>query len=114
CLVKEMCTAWIEGPNLIQQSGTYTWRIRQAASPGPFAYQWGSGETTETITRYVSVYPGMPESAFLLSMSIRDTRNGRTRTDNRRPGAPRPLCRHQRANTRHGGARHAHTPPANR
>lgn len=83
CLVKEMCTAWIEGPNLIQQSGTYTWRIRQAASPGPFAYQWGSGETTETITRYVSVYPGMPESAFLLSMSIRDTRNGRTRTDNR-------------------------------
>lgn len=79
CLVKEMCTAWIEGPNLIQQSGTYTWKIRQAASLGPFSYKWGSGETTQTITRYVSVYPGMLEYSFLLSMNIRDLTSGRTR-----------------------------------
>jgi hypothetical protein len=83
CLVGEMCTAWIEGPNLIQESGTYTWTIRQAASPGPFNYRWSSGETTQTITRDVTVYPGMLEYAFQLNMSITDNRNGRTRSDNK-------------------------------
>jgi hypothetical protein len=83
CLVKEMCTAWIDGPNLIQQSGTYTWTARQAASPGPMSYQWSSGETTQSITRSVTVYPGMPESPFTLGLTVRDARNGRTRTDSK-------------------------------
>lgn len=81
CLVSAMCTAWIEGPNLIQESGTYTWTVRQAASPGPFEYRWSSGETTQTITRDVVVYPGMLEYAFDLNVLVSDTRSGRTRTD---------------------------------
>ncbi|HEX9563538.1 MAG TPA: S8/S53 family peptidase [Gemmatimonadaceae bacterium] len=81
CLMGEMCTAWIEGPTLIQTSGLYTWRAYQSGSPGPIAYQWSSGETTQSITRYVSVWPGMQEYLFTLNVTVRDTRNGRTRID---------------------------------
>jgi hypothetical protein len=80
CVLKEMCTAYIEGPNLIQQSGTYTWTGRQAASPGPLAWQWSSGQTTQSISRYIAVYPGMPEYAFTVRLTVRDTRTGRQRT----------------------------------
>lgn len=83
CLVAEMCTAWIEGPNLIEATGTYTWTARQAASDSPIEYRWASGETTQTITRDVVVYPGMPEQVIHLSVTVRDTRNGKTRTDYR-------------------------------
>lgn len=96
CLVAEMCTAWIEGPNLIEQSGTYVWTARQAASDSPIGYQWASGETTQTVTRDVVVYPGMAEQVMHLSATVRDTRNGRTRTDYRpvliRSPSGCPLC----------------------
>jgi subtilisin family serine protease len=81
CLMGEMCAMWIEGPSLIQTSGTYTWRAYQAGSPGPVAYLWNSGETTQTITRYVSVTPGTQEYTFTVGVTARDTRNGRQRFD---------------------------------
>ena len=71
---------WIDGPNLIQQSGTYTWKAQQRSSPGPIAYQWSTGQTSQTISRNIVVYPGMPEYAFTVSVTVRDTRNGKTRT----------------------------------
>lgn len=79
CLMKEMCYSWIDGPNLIQQTGTYTWKAQQRASPGPIAYQWSTGQTSQTISRNIVVYPGMPEYAFTVNVTIRDTRNGKTR-----------------------------------
>lgn len=83
CLMGELCTAWIEGPNLIQSSGTYTWTVRHIRSPGPFSYQWSGGESSQTITRYVPVTPGMQEYSFTLGVTVRDLRSGRTRVDTR-------------------------------
>lgn len=83
CLMREMCTAWIEGPNLIQRSGRYTWTLRQVSSPGPFSYQWSTGETTQSISRYITVTPGMTEQMLNFSVTVRDLRNGRTRYDSR-------------------------------
>jgi len=79
CLMGEMCTAWIEGPSLIQSSGTYTWTAYQRRSPGPITYQWSTGEKAQTISRYVSVTPGTQEYLLNLSVTVRDKRNGRTR-----------------------------------
>lgn len=96
CVVAEMCTAWIEGPSLIEQSGTYAWTVRQAASDSPLAYKWSSGETTQTITRDIVVRPGMEEQVISLGVTVRDTRSGRTRTDARavlvRSDNACPLC----------------------
>lgn len=83
CLMGELCTAWIEGPTLIQTSGMYTWTVYQRSSPGPVTYQWSSGEKTQTISRYISVTPGMPEYLMTLSVTVRDKRNGRTRIDSK-------------------------------
>jgi subtilisin family serine protease len=77
CLVGQMCTAWIEGTNLIQSSGMYTWAVRQMRSPGPFQYSWSDGSASSTMSRYVSVTPGMLETSFLVSVTITDSRNGR-------------------------------------
>ncbi len=80
CLVGLMCSAWIEGPTLIQSSGTYSWSARQMGSKGTVTYTWDTGATTPQISRYVTVTPGMAEYTFSVTVTIRDTRNGRTYT----------------------------------
>lgn len=80
CLVGQMCAAWIEGPTLIQSSGTYSWSARQMGSKGTVTYTWDTGATTQDISRSVTVTPGMAEYTFSVTVTIRDTRNGRTYT----------------------------------
>ncbi len=83
CLVGQMCAAWIEGPTLIQSSGTYSWSARQMGSKGTVTYTWDTGATTPDVSRYVSVTPGMAEYTFSVTVTIRDTRSGRTYTVSR-------------------------------
>lgn len=77
CLMGALCSAWVEGPNLIQSSGTYTWTVRHSGGSGSFTYRWDNGATTSSISRSVSVTPGMAEYMFTLSATVRDTQSGR-------------------------------------
>lgn len=79
CLVGQMCTAWIEGPTLIESSGSYDWTGRQAGSQGIVSYSWDTGATTQTVSRQVLVWPGMPEYSFTVTATIRDN-TGRSYT----------------------------------
>ncbi len=78
CVVRSMCVAWIAGTSLIQTLGTrnYTWTAGQLNSPGPFAYKWSTGETTQSITRSISVWSGMTEYTLNLSVTITDVSTG--------------------------------------
>lgn len=80
CVVKGLCFAFINGPSLIQTLGTrtYTWTVGQVNSPGPFTYLWSTGETTNTITRSISVWSGMTEYELSLSVTITDLSTGTT------------------------------------
>lgn len=80
CLMGQLCSAWIEGTNLIQSSGTYTWTIRHSGGSGPFTYQWDNGSTGNTISRHVVVTPGMAEYMFTVTATVRDTQSGRSFT----------------------------------
>lgn len=81
CAVKHMCTAWIEGPSLVEQTGTYTFLARQAASPS-VTYLWSTGATTPSIQRTYSVSPGT-EYNDVLWVTITDPSDGRQRTVNK-------------------------------
>lgn len=80
CLMGVLCAAWVEGPTLIQASGNYTWTIRHSGGSGPFTYQWDTGSKSNSISRYVSVYPGMSEYLLTLTATVRDAQSGRTFT----------------------------------
>ncbi len=83
CVVGGMCTAWLLGPDLLQTYGTqtYTWNAGQAAAdPGNISYRWSTGEVTPTVSRTISVTPGMQEYMFTLSVTVRDNTDGSSRT----------------------------------
>lgn len=83
CVVGAMCGAWMQGPDLLQTYGTktFTWTAWQAAAPpGNVSYAWSSGETTPTISRRVTVTPGMQEYTFTLGVTVRDNTDGSVRT----------------------------------
>ena len=80
CAVRAMCTAYVNGPSLIQTIGTrsYTWTFGQSNSPGPFRYQWSTGETTPSMSRSISVWKGMTEYDITLSVTVTDLSSGAT------------------------------------
>ncbi len=77
CLVGMLCAAWIEGPNLIQSSGTYQWTLKHTGGSGSFTYQWNDGSTSTSTSRHVIVSPGMSEYMFTVTATVRDTQTGR-------------------------------------
>jgi serine protease len=78
CVVGGVCRATIVGPTLIESSGTYSWTLTPRLAVGPVSYSWGSGELTQTITRYVNVHPGMPPYGISLTGVVTDLTDGRT------------------------------------
>ncbi|MBV6520303.1 MAG: hypothetical protein MNPFHGCM_00408 [Gemmatimonadaceae bacterium] len=83
CVVGGVCAAFIQGTDLIQTYGTrtYSWTAWQAAAP-PWlvSYQWNTGQSTPTISRTVTVTPGMQEYTLVLAVTVRDNVDGSTRT----------------------------------
>lgn len=82
CVVNGLCSAWINGTDLIQTYGTrtYSWTAGQAAvPPGSVSYQWSTGEVTRTISRRVTVSAGMEEYTLALRVTVRDNTDGSTR-----------------------------------
>lgn len=76
CAIGAMCTAWIDGQTLIESTGSYTFSGRQSSSPGPFAYSWTSGETTQSISRQINITYGTEEYSFEIGVTITDLSDG--------------------------------------
>lgn len=83
CVVGAMCALWMTGTDLIQTYGTktYSWTARQAAAPPQnVTYRWSTGETSSTISRQVTVTPGMQEYTMTLSVTATDHTDGSVRS----------------------------------
>lgn len=83
CAVGGLCFVGITGTDLIQTYGTkkYTWSVFQAAAPpSNVTYQWSTGETTQSISRTITVSAGMQEYTLPLSVTVRDNSDGSIRT----------------------------------
>lgn len=76
CAVGALCRSWIDGTGLIEQTNTYTFTAGQAQSVGPFSYQWSSGETTQSIQRYVPVTYSTVDHVISMSVTITDLSDG--------------------------------------
>ncbi len=83
CVVDAVCATGIKGTDLVQTYGTrtYSWTAWQAAAPSwNVSYQWSTGEVTPTISRALTVTPGMQEYTLTLSVTVRDNSDGSSRT----------------------------------
>lgn len=81
CAVRHMCTAWIEGASLVEQSGTYTFQAMQQAAPqGSAGFVWSNGATTQAIQRTYTITPGMAPYLDVFSVTVTDPQDGRQRT----------------------------------
>lgn len=80
CAVGGMCTAWADGPSVIEATGTYTFTAGQASSAGPFTYRWSTGETTRSKQRYVQITYATTEYQFRESVTITDQSDGTSYT----------------------------------
>ncbi|MFN8571239.1 MAG: S8/S53 family peptidase [Gemmatimonadaceae bacterium] len=83
CVVDAVCATGISGTDLVQTYGTrtYSWTAWQAAAPpGNISYKWSTGEVTPTISRPLTVTPGMQEYTLTLSVTVRDNSDGSSRT----------------------------------
>lgn len=80
CLVQRMCTAWVDGPSLVEQTSTHTFTARQAASTGPFSYSWSTGASTPSIQRSYFVGYGTVDYLDVVTVTITDLSDGRQRT----------------------------------
>lgn len=80
CAVRAMCTAWVDGPSLVETTGRYTFTARQLNSSGPFRYQWSTGETTPTIHQQIDIMWGTQPHILPLTVTITDLSDGTQKT----------------------------------
>lgn len=69
---------WVDGPSLIEQTGSYTFMARQIGE-GPFTYQWDTGETTESKERFVQITYATQEYTFEEWVTITHQTTGESR-----------------------------------
>jgi serine protease len=79
CAVGGWCMQWVDGPSLIEETGTYTFTARHTIGDGPFTYLWDSGETTQSKERFVQITYATQEHTFQEWVTITDQSTGESR-----------------------------------
>lgn len=80
CSVGAMCTAWVEGPSLVEQTGTHTFTAVQRSGSGPITYLWNTGATTPTIQRSYTVTSNTVDYIDVVTVTITTVSDGRQKT----------------------------------